>query len=460
MSQNSFALLLLTTLMVWLCCQTGCDVRQEPVETVNHADKDNLWTRDGLDWPSFLGPNRNSSSAETGLRFNWSEDTPATVWSRRFGTGYGIGSLAAGRYFHFDRHRNEARLRAFHAETGQQLWEFSYPTDYEDMFGFDNGPRSSPVVDGDRVYIHGVEGMLYCLNAKTGEQIWEVNTAKKFGVIQNFFGVGSSPLIFDDLLITMIGGSPPRSQAVPFGQLDQVEPNGNAIVAFNKLTGEVRYKTINDLASYASPVISEIKGQLVGLAFCRSGLFSFDPKTGESGFEFPFRAQKFASVNASTPIIVDSRILITESYGPGGALLQYTDGQVKTIWADNGPRDASIACHWNTPVVVDGYIYASSGEKTSAAQLRCVRLADAKIMWQEPGLGRASLTSADGHIVCLAETGRLFVFKPDPEGLNIVGEYPGEDPGLVSPCWAAPVISHGYLYVRGKSKVLCLDIKR
>lgn len=448
----------LSLLVVGMSIHAVTGFAQEQVETVTDADKVNLWTRDGLDWPSFLGPNRNSQSDETGLRFDWSDEAPEIAWTLRIGEGYGIGSVANGRYFHFDRRRDEARLRAIHAETGQELWQFTYPTDYRDMYGFDGGPRGSPVVDGDRVYIHGVEGRLVCLNAKTGEQIWEVDTAKRFGVIQNFFGVGSTPLIFDGLLIVMIGGSPEESQAVPFGRLDEVKPNGNAIIAFDKMSGEVRYETINDLASYASPVIAEVNGQQTGLAFCRSGLYGFDPANGKVVFEFPYRARKFESVNAATPVVSDSRILITESYGPGGALLELVDGKVETKWADDGARDSVLACHWNTPVVVDGYVYASTGENMATARLVCIRLDDGALMWEQPGLTRSSLALVQGHLICMAEDGRLIVFRPNAEKFELVSEIPKDNLGLAAPCWAAPVISHGFLFVRGKSKVICLDI--
>lgn len=433
---------------------------QDVEESKKTTQPKNLWTRSGLDWPSFLGPNRDGKSAEKGLHFAWSEEAPKVVWKARVGEGYGIGSLADGRYFHFDRFRDEARLRAFHAENGTLLWEFKYPTDYSDMYGFDGGPRSSPVIDEGRVYVHGVEGMLYCLDVVTGQEIWSLNTNEKFGVIQNFFGVGSTPLIYKDLLIVMIGGSPPADREIPFGRLAEVNPNSSAIVAFDKRTGEIRYQTINDLASYASPVVQNLNGRATGLAFTRSGLFSFNPDTGEVGFEFPYRARKYESVNASTPVVLGSQILLTESYGPGGVLLDSTKQPPQPIWADDGGRNRALACHWNTPIVVDGYAYGSSGEKTPQATLRCVRLSDGEVMWEQPRLTRCSLILVDGHFICLCEDGRLFCFQPDPTRFSPLGELFSDDVRLVYPCWANPVVSHGYLYVRGKAFVWCLDISK
>ncbi len=417
------------------------------------------WSRPGVDWADFLGPQRNGKSPETGLRFDWSDRPPRIVWKHRIGEGYGSGSVADGRFFHFDRDEDQARLTALHAETGEILWRRTYATDYVDIYGFDGGPRSSPVIDGDRVYIYGVEGILHCLNAMTGEVIWKVDTGQRYGVIQNFFGVGSTPLIHNDLLIAMIGGSPEDSQDIPLGQLGRVVPNGCGIVAFDKLTGEERYRTIDDLASYSSPVVADIGGRTVGLALCRSGLYAFVPDSGEVQWDVPFRATKFESVNASTPVVFGSRILITESYGIGAAVLDVADGQPKFVWADERLRDAALACHWNTPIVHDGLAWASHGERMPTAELRCVDLADGTVRWTEPGLTRSSLTLAIGHLICLGENGRLLALRPDAERFSITGEVDREHLRLTGPCWAAPLVSHGYLYARDKGQIVCLDIR-
>src|SRR5262249_43856407 len=152
----------------------------------------------------------------------------------------------------FDRVEDKARLICVKSETGEPLWSFDYPTDYEDMYGYSKGPRCCPIVDDDRVYIFGAEGMLHCIGAENGKLLWKVDTKKDFGVCQNFFGVGSAPIVENDLLIAMVGGSPP-------GSGDRIMPrlkgNQSAIVAFDKLTGKVRYHVSDELASFSSPVL-------------------------------------------------------------------------------------------------------------------------------------------------------------------------------------------------------------
>nr|NIM60307.1 PQQ-binding-like beta-propeller repeat protein [Acidobacteriota bacterium]NIO58558.1 PQQ-binding-like beta-propeller repeat protein [Acidobacteriota bacterium]NIQ29607.1 PQQ-binding-like beta-propeller repeat protein [Acidobacteriota bacterium]NIQ84317.1 PQQ-binding-like beta-propeller repeat protein [Acidobacteriota bacterium] len=226
------------------------------------------------DWPRFLGPTGDAKSAETGLDLNWPPSGPPLVWESDVGEGYTMPSIVDGKLFEFDRWEDKARLTCREAATGKELWRREYTTDYEDMYEYSRGPRGTPVVDGNRVYTYGVEGRLRCHAVEDGKLLWEVDTKKKFNVVQNFFGVGSTPVIEGDLLIAMVGGSPEGSPGIQTGE---VASAGSAIVAFDKTTGEVRYSNGEDLASYASPVLATIDGRRRGFLFARGGLLGFDP---------------------------------------------------------------------------------------------------------------------------------------------------------------------------------------
>lgn len=414
------------------------------------------------DWPAFLGPQGNGKSSEKLSNKSWESDGLKVKWSVKLGDGYGIGSVADGIVFQADRVDDQARLQAIELESGDVRWTHKYKTDYVDMYGFDGGPRSSPVIDEGRVYFSGVEGMLYCLDAADGSEIWKVNTLEQFGVIQNFFGVGSSPIIYKDRLIVMVGGSPEESQSVNKGALNLVKPNGSAIVAFNKLNGEVIYETGDDLASYATPVLATLNGKESLLAFCRQKLWCFDAETGDVRFDFPWQAKKFESVNASCPLVIDNKILLTESYGPGAVLLDVTEDRTEVIWKDEG-RDRILESHWATPIEIDGFAYGCHGQHRGSAELRCINLETGEVVWSEPGLQRTSLTYVDGHFVCLTENGRLLLLKVNPEKFELVSEFSStgeseQQPRFVYPCWAAPVIANGQILIRSKNLLTCFDL--
>ncbi len=425
--------------------------------------------RRGIEWPGFLGPQRNSVSPETGLITPWPEDGPKIVWQRKLGTGYAIGSIDAGRLFQFDRHDDEAVLDCLNAETGKELWSFKYPTDYVDTYGYNGGPRAAPLIDGDRVYLYGVEGMLHCLDVRDGRVLWKVDTVKEFGVVQNFFGVGSVPIVDEDLLLVMVGGSPPEDQDRLPSELDRVDGNGTGVVAFHKRTGKVVYETSNELASYSSLQTATIDDVRFGLAFCRGGLLAFEPQTGKVRFHYPWRSPKLESVNASTPVIVNNEVFISETYGPGSTLLKVDAKGYDVVWKDREKsRDKAMQCHWNTPIYHDGYLYGCSGRNPPDADLRCIEWSTGKVQWTVPNRIRTSLLFVDGHFICLGEYGALQLFRANPKKFELVSEVtlPGEatsalfgpQPLLKYPCWSAPVLSHGLLYVRGDDRLVCLEV--
>ncbi|PQO48114.1 PQQ-binding-like beta-propeller repeat protein [Blastopirellula marina] len=413
------------------------------------------------DWPTFLGPRHNSTSLETGLISPWPADGPEILWQKRLGTGYGIGSISEGKFFQFDRYGNANRLVVLDVKTGEELWTYEYPTDYEDALGYNNGPRCSPIIDGDRVYLYGAEGELHCVSIPEKKLLWKRNLSQEYNVVPNFFGVGSSPVVFEDKLLVMVGGSPAEFKGLGPYQIDRITGNGSGIVALDKKTGQEIYKISDELASYASLTLAEIDGRPWCFAFLRGGLLGFDPRDGKIDFHYPWRAAKLESVNASVPVVVGNEVFISECYAVGSTLLRVKPGGYEVVWHDElRSRDHAMETHWNTAVYHDGYLYGSSGRHSAQAELRCIEWKTGKVMWAERGLSRCSLLLVDEHLICLSEYGPLLLLKANPEKYEEVSEVTLRDAAgnqlLRAPAWAAPILSDGRLFVRGEDRLVCL----
>jgi outer membrane protein assembly factor BamB len=304
---------------------------------------------------------------------------------------------------------------------------------------------------------------LHAVAAESGQLVWKVDTAKKFRVVPNFFGVGSHPVVDGERLIVMIGGSPPESQNLGPDDLARVVGNGTGIVAFDKRTGAVRYALTNELASYATPQLATIDGRRWCFAFCRGGLVGFDPRSGQVDFHYPWRAPDLASVNISTPVVSSNEVFISEAYGPGSSLVRVRPGACEVVWCDSPDRKRSMLCYWNTPILHDGYLYGSSGQSESSAHLRCVEWKTGRVMWSQPRLKRTALLYVDGHFVGLSEDGVLRLIKATPERYAPLAEVvlhaaPDGPPLIKAPAFAAPILAHGLLYVRGWDRVVCLRL--
>ena len=216
--------------------------------------------RFGEDWPKFLGSNQDGKSNETGIIKDWEDGgkpgaSLKLLWQVPLKQSYGTCTVSRGRLFQFDSEpigpprqgRSTGKIMCLNSETGELLWQHKYQYEYADQYGYNNGPRNSPIVDGDRLFAYGVDGELLCLRADDGKELWATDANAEFGVIQNFFGVGSNPIVHGDLVIAMVGGSPAGNR-----RIDQAKGNGSGIVAFDKFTGKVRYKLSDELASYSS----------------------------------------------------------------------------------------------------------------------------------------------------------------------------------------------------------------
>jgi hypothetical protein len=195
----------------------------------------------------------------------------------------------------------------------------------------------------------------------------------------------------------------------------------------------------------------------------RPSTIAFEPKSGKIDFHYEWRSEDVESVNASNPVVVGDQVFISECYGPGSSLLKIKAGGYDVVREESKKFKKSMQTHWMTPIHHEGYLYGSSGRNTPAADLRCIELATGKLMWNEKSLTRCSLLMIDGHFICLGEDGVLRLLKVNADKYDEISTLELKDPKtrqplLEYPCWAAPILSHGLLYVRGEERLVCLEL--
>ena len=387
------------------------------------------------DWPVFLGLRQNSTSAETGLLLDWPDKGPPVVWTKRLGRSYSPPVVAQGVLIAFHRIGDEEVIERLDARTGEARWSFRYPTRYVDRYEYNGGPRSSPAIDGDRVYTYGAEGMLTCLDLAGGKKVWQRALNKELGVPQNFFGVGVPPVIEKDLILINAGG-----------------PDGAGVVGISKKTGETVWKTSDQGASYSAPVVRTIRGERMAVFFTGEGLLVVRPDTGKVLHEFGFRSVYRESVNAASPVVVEDVIFLSASYYVGSIALEVTPEGLKCLWRDK----KNMQNHWATSIYHDGFLYGIDGRHELEAQLRCLDWKTGAVRWASPrGLGRTPFIMAQGHFIALSERGDLALIEVNPDRYVEKKRVRMLD----YPCWAPPVLANGLLYIRNETLLVCLDLR-
>lgn len=422
------------------------------------------------DWPSFLGPTHNGVCSETKLLRDWPEKGPTLVWERETGEGFGAPSVVGTRLILFHRLGDTETVECLDAETGSRLWSYGYPTSYKDRYGFNGGPRSSPVIDDGRVFTHGVAGMLTCLDLKTGDVHWQRNTSTEFKVPQDFFGVGSTPLVEGDVLIVNVGA-----------------PGGPCVVGFNKRNGKIVWQAGDQWGpSYASPVpiAGDGRRRVAVLTGGDSdpptgGLLVIDPVSGAIDLRLPFRSRNYISVNAVNPVVVGGRVFVTSSYRTGCAMVDPRGGSAGAmVW-----KTKTLRSHFSTPVLRDGYLYGFDEPSKSETALVCVDVKTGQRVWREQPswdettnangkeethrqfLEPGALIAADGRFICLSLMGHLLHLDLSPRGyreLRRVRLFSAKE------TWTPPVISRGLLYICQNARdtvnntpprLLCYDLR-
>jgi len=395
-------------------------------------------TLQAADWPQWRGPNRDGISQDTGLLQEWPEGGPKVRWKRTdIGTGYSTPVVVGGKVFVQTSKGKEEFALCLDEKSGKDVWMERIGDVGAGVGNAWQGTRSTPTVDGDRVYCLSSAGQLVCLGTADGKEKWKKDFVKDLGGMvgsKDFsWAYCESVLVDGDLVICTPGGK------------------DAAFSALNKMTGEVVWKCAlekSDSAEYSSIVPISAGNTRQYVAFLRSGLVGVDAKTGK--FLWKYGKITDQSANIMTPVTYQEKVFASSSVG-GGALLELKGtGEPKEVY-----HEKQLGTSIGGAVLIDGHLYG-----TTPAGLYCAELATGKKKWQEGPIGGASICFADGRLyVRRYSTGEIVLVEPNPKEYVEKGRVKQPDRSKFA-AWPHPIVANGGLFVRDHDTLICWDVKK
>ena len=391
----------------------------------------------GLDWPQFLGPDRNGISAETGLLDRFPQEGPPEVWRKKVGGMSGL-AISRGRIVTMTQANRKQWLVAMDAATGEEVWKTEIGPQYKNAMG--DGPRGTPAIDGERVFAFSGEGILTAVNFDDGEILWSHDTVAELGGEPAEYGMACSPLVVDNRVVVMVGA--PQA----------------TVAAYDVRSGRQAWTAGEDAAGYSSPALLNVGGREQIVVSAGSAVLGLTPQTGEVLWRHPFETD--FNCNIATPVAWEGKVFISSGENHGCALLELTPRntgyKVEEVWASLGPKSV-MRNEWQTSVLLDGRLYGldNVGGAGPVTHLNCVDIATGEQLWQEERFGKGNLIAADGNLWIATMEGELVLVRPSPDGYEELGRA-----AILGPTRQAPALAGGLMYLRDNEQIVCLDVRK
>jgi outer membrane protein assembly factor BamB len=385
------------------------------------------------DWPQWKGPDRNGISKETGLLQEWPAAGPARVWSQTgLGGGYGSVAVVGDRIFVQGLRGSTTLVHSLDRATGRYLWSKNLGSGGSNDRG--SGPRGTPSVDGDRLYVLTEGGLLVCLRAEDATVVWQRNILRDFSGRNINWLISESPLIDGDRVIVSPGG------------------RGAGVVALNKMNGETIWtsKELSDEAGYSSAVVVEVGGVRAYTTITSDAAVGVRASDGKLLWRYPTPAN--GTANITTPVVSGNQVFYTSAYGTGGGLVNLT-AQGGEIRANEVYFTRDMQNHHGGVVLVNGTLYGFNN-----AILTAIDFASGRMLWRDRSVGKGSLTYADNRLYLLSEDNVVGLAEVTPSRYRETGRFSIPDQGLNS--WAHPVVSGGKLYIRDQGTLTSYNVAR
>jgi outer membrane protein assembly factor BamB len=389
-------------------------------------------TQGATDWPQWRGPSRSGISPERGLLRSWPAAGPPRAWTAaNLGEGFGSIAVSRDRIFVQGLRNSQSIVSALNRDDGKVVWVKALGKGVSNYQG--SGPRGTPTVDGDRLYLLTENGDLAALRAQDGAVVWQRNILQDFGGSNIGWLISESPLVEGGSVVVSPGG------------------RGAGMVALDKMTGKTIWvsKELSDAAGYASPIAADVQGVRTIMTLTAEAGIGVRASDGKLMWRHPSVANDTA--NIATPVYSDNKVFYSSDYGTGGALLALR-AQNGEIRAQEVYFTRDMQNHHGGLVLVDGYLYGFNN-----TILTCLEFATGKVMWRNRSVGKGSLAYADGSLYLLSENNIVGLADASPTGYRETGRFRIPDQGW--PSWAHPVISGGRLYIRDQGILTAYNIR-
>ncbi len=388
-------------------------------------------------WPQFLGPNRNGLSTETGLIDSFGSASPKVVWRVTGGVGMSGIALDGKRAITLVERDNKQTVLALDASNGDTIWSQPVADAYKNGMGA--GPRGTPTIVGDAVFVHTGDGVLAALATHTGKILWRHNVVDDLHGEPAEYGMACSPLVVDNLVVINCG------------------VKGACTVAYHVDNGELAWQHGDDTAGYSSPIVAKLAGRRQIVTFTGKAVLGLDPKTGKPLWRYDY-ATNF-DCNIATPLVIGDNVFIASGENHGCAMLSVKpDGdafQVAEVWASHGVKSV-MRNEWQTSLLLDGYLYGMDnvGGAGPITHLNCVNAKTGERVWQQARFGKGNLISADGKLYIITMSGELVIVRASPKKFEELSRAK-----VMDETRQAPSLLNGKLYLRDQSEIVCVDVK-
>ncbi len=378
-------------------------------------------------FPQFLGPHRNATVPGIRLNKDWTEFPPALLWRKPIGEGWSGFAISDNRAITQEQDGEDEVVSCFDLFSGEIIWQSRNEARFDNPLG-GVGPRATPTIDEDRVYTVGATGYFACRRVNSGELIFGLDLLLNHNASLPEWGLAGSPLVFEDLVILSVGGR-----------------DGNSLVAYDKLSGDLVWRGGNDKAHWSSPVAYRVDGEEQILIFNKSGVAAHSVENGGVLWGFPW-TKSTGTPRVAIPVqISENQFVISSGYGAGASMFQVSKVDSGYV-AEEGWRSLHLKSKFNNYVFRDGYIYGLDD-----GMLTCIDAKTGRRTWKKGRYGHGQFLLGEDWLLLMAENGEAMLFEPSPEEPKFLGSFTA----LTGKSWNPPAIVGSILLVRNHLEVAC-----